>query len=253
VEASRSIVEQEAELKRYIPELDNTTKAPSSSKKAGESLYLSRLLFVDEHTLTGLTPAFKNVVLSESASESDILLIYGEYDSWFGSQNDDSDDLMLEEPVIPVFSSKGATPDSGIEAERHMSYSALSTCLDFEDGVPFLFNDLRDNAGEHAWSPEFAELHAARSSSLEPFHLLHHQLVGVHAILRRFLSSKPIADGTLGVLLADDVGIGKTIQSAAVIAFLAEIPVKIKRGLAIPPFLREFSSSSVRTFVLTLC
>jgi SNF2 family DNA or RNA helicase len=118
-----------------------------------------------------------------------------------------------------------------------MSFSELCERLHFEGGVPFLFNNLRDAAGENAWSSEFEDLIATGSDSLEPFSLLHHQLVGVHAILRRVLSPTPSV-ARAGVLLADDVGIGKTVQSAAVIAFLSELPVKIERSLGVPPLLR---------------
>lgn len=105
--------------------------------------------------------------------------------------------------------------------------------------MPFLFNTVRHSGGFSAWSKEFDDACRSNSNYLEKFSLQWHQLCGIHAALRMILIPTPDDIHCPGVLFANDVGLGKTIQTAGIIAILAGICVQQERNLTLPPIARK--------------
>jgi TATA-binding protein-associated factor len=161
---------------------------------------------------------------------------------YFGSDSASTEEVDCEENQGIKFAQPVEGADPGVELEARMSASELASRLGFgDDNVPFLFNNQRHCAGFSAWSQEFEDAAMSKSTEFEPLSLQWHQLAGVHAALRKVLS--PVADpshGT-GVLFADDVGLGKTIQASTIMASLSELSIQQERGLKVPPIFRELS------------
>lgn len=71
---------------------------------------------------------------------------------------------------------------------------------------------------------------------MERLYLHWHQLCGVHAVVRINFTETPAPNRCCGVLIADDVGLGKTFQAAATIAFLSELYMRqmLRRSKSVP-------------------
>jgi hypothetical protein len=67
-----------------------------------------------------------------------------------------------------------------------------------------------------------------------------HQLVGICSMITRCWTAEP-RDGTEGVLLADEVGVGKTGLGIGAIAFVSEQVEEARKGRAPAPILCSFS------------
>lgn len=104
-----------------------------------------------------------------------------------------------------------------------MSYDDLSKSLAFQDGRPFYFS-------AHFIRPQNSKTPPA------PFNLFWHQLAGVHLVIRENFSAKPL-NTIPGMLIADEVGLGKTFQSAAIMSFLTERQQAELRGYPPPPLI----------------
>ena len=163
------------------------------------------------------------------------------YDEYFGPDQSLMEELEDEEPAQGVvFGEPIEGADPGVEVEATMPSDQLAANLGFQEGhTPFLFNSVRHTAGISAWSPEFEEACRSSCDSIEPFSLQWHQLAGVHAAIRKVFSPTPDVNHCSGILFADDVGLGKTIQSATIMAFLSEVSILQQRELAVPPIARE--------------
>jgi TATA-binding protein-associated factor len=81
---------------------------------------------------------------------------------------------------------------------------------------------------------------------MEPLALHWHQLAGVHAIMRMNFTKNPVSsDHRCGMLIADEVGLGKTFQAATTIAFLSDLVMCQKlsqsQPVTFPPIIRKFA------------
>ncbi|RXW17371.1 hypothetical protein EST38_g8476 [Candolleomyces aberdarensis] len=146
--------------------------------------------------------------------------------------------IPFAEPV------EGADP--GVEVEAGMSYEQLCTNLLLDkSGRLVLFNDHRHVGRVTAWSASGAKVFHAFLQEKENAHLfkpiqMHwHQLAGAHAVLRKFFTQKRSTSNVLGMLIADDVGLGKSFLAALVAAFLIELGMRQKKGSDIPPLIME--------------
>ena len=72
--------------------------------------------------------------------------------------------------------------------------------------------------------------------------LLWHQLVGVASMANKVWSSE-CTDLAYGMLLADEVGVGKTAQVMGFIAFTQLVYQLEQQGKAHPPLLHKYESS----------
>ena len=187
--------------------------------------------------------------LAKSATPEEVIQLLETYDDYFGRYSNADDELEnVEEPQGVRLGETVEGADPGVHVEAKMSVGQLSTRLGFGDNnMPLMFNTYRHLGGFSGWSKDFELALAQNSDSIEKFSLQWHQLCGVHAALRMILTREPDPRHCTGVLFADDVGLGKTIQAAAIIAVLAGICIQQERNLALPPIFRESPISVLST------
>jgi SNF2-related domain len=237
----QSVSDMEEELKAFIPEKEES-ETPMGKSGTSFPIFFGSLLTI---LGTASRRTYKNLVLSIDTSAEEIEDLFHEYDAFYGLESDQPLELTIHEPAPFTIVDPNLGCDPGVDQEVGLLREELCELLAFADGVPFLFNNYRDADGRNGWHPEFETL-----PTLKRFSLLHHQLVGVAAIIRHVFSTSK--SSCHGVLLADDVGIGKTIQSLAMIAFMAELTVKRDRGLSVPPILSKFDLHSTALWNIEL-
>lgn len=107
--------------------------------------------------------------------------------------------------------------DLGVEEEFPLDSNSLAGALGFNKLLPFQFNGTRHPTGLNAWSSpeEFKNV-----NHLIPLSLHWHQLAGIHSIIRNTFTTQPDSTHCTGMLIADEVGLGKTAMVVATIATL---------------------------------
>ncbi|KAH6908973.1 hypothetical protein BKA70DRAFT_1479770 [Coprinopsis sp. MPI-PUGE-AT-0042] len=174
------------------------------------------------------------------ATEQEVTDLLHWYDTYFDPEMESTEELEPIEPAFDLVASFCDSPDPGVEVEAHKSEEQLIAALGFDDGVPPLFNKIRHITGLTPWDPEWEQHLAEHPNQFEPLRLQWHQLAGVHASLRRILTTDDLPPPHIcGILFADDVGIGKTIQSVSLLAFIASVSLRHSRGLTMPQIARE--------------
>jgi hypothetical protein len=196
-------------------------------------------------------------LLSELSTEEDIadvLLLYRD----FSNQPNIADAISLEDqqPSLGVqFGEYRDNSDPGVEIESSMSPTMLAKNLGFPRGLPLLFNRYRSRDGLSPWDSDCAHLFdddaAHNNEDMIPFVPHWHQLAGTHAIFRKVFSSKQNKDACTGMLIADDVGLGKTCQATMVIAALADAVQLQNNKETLPPLLGAMLSAIFLSLILT--
>jgi len=202
-------------------------KTETSGKSRGGDLNISKR----SHTYVqpGLVKVRKDA-LSKLATEEEVHDLFDLYAKLIA---DASEDLEASEPPLSPASTLGISfaekvdgADPGVEVEMRMSPAELANELGFTDTdrLPFLFNRYRHVKGFSAWknSSLFSE-DSRENPDIQPLRLHYHQLAGLHAIARKVFSKTVDADACTGVLLADEVGLGKTAVAISLICFLSHI------------------------------
>jgi hypothetical protein len=130
-----------------------------------------------------------------------------------------------------------------VEEEATMTLGEVMRNLGFgEKGLPFSFNQYRHTAGFSPWNPEHRSLFEVPQGSqpspgIDALSLHSHQLSGVHAVIRRVFTKTPNPNNCPGMLIADEVGLGKTFEACTILAFLSELGIKQSKKLSIPPMI----------------
>lgn len=154
-------------------------------------------------------------------------------------EHTDSDVVItLDRPHLGETDALLGSHDLSVEDYGHLNDEALDALLSLSDGNPAMFNPTRYvDASRNLWDyPNLHENHVNLS-------LLWHQKVGVATLVEHFWAPKDIGHGhQTGMILADEVGVGKTAQLMAFLAFLLErvmskaIPPIIRKHISINPF-----------------
>lgn len=173
------------------------------------------------------------------ASEEDVSSVLALYQEHFSTEATDEmplevNQIRLDIPFVEPI--QGADP--GIEIEFLMSSKELSAGLGFKEGLPFVFNKQRHADGYTPWDSSFED--EVQGIKMQSIKLQWHQLAGVHAIIRLIFTEESSPSHCTGVLLADDVGLGKTFQACTVIGFLGELAVRQAVNKCLPPIIGEF-------------
>ncbi|RXW12083.1 hypothetical protein EST38_g13772 [Candolleomyces aberdarensis] len=245
VKAIKSAIRAVANYEKAIATSSTTTKIASL-----QALKDGLEPFIPETGLrSGLKevkrPAAKRRVTVESlsnfATPEQVAELLELYDQYFGQEMASTDELETDDLQGVTFGEPVKGADPGVDIEARMSSNELACNLGFQDNgnMPFLFNRIRHTGGLSPWSSDFEDAVRVKSDALECFSLQWHQLGGAHAVLRRVLSKTPDPSHCTGMLLADDVGLGKTIQASTVMAVLSELSVQHARGLTVPPLMRD--------------
>lgn len=158
----------------------------------------------------------------------------------------DSVSLNNQQPTLEL--SLGESPDAaglGIGVESTLSPSSLASNLGFPNGLPLTFSSHRHQGGLTAWdNPDLFEPdELMKNQQMEPISLHWHQLAGVHAIVRMLFTEKPAPGRCCGVLVADEVGLGKTFQAATAMAFFSDLVIRQElrntQSAPKPPIIRK--------------
>jgi TATA-binding protein-associated factor len=159
------------------------------------------------------------------ATEEDVSDVVNLYHEYF-----DQDEVDEEEPPISdALPEKQKLNDCGgnfgMEEEAKMTPASLAISLGYRTGIPPSFNTVRDRSGLSPWdNPDsFSHMNIdVLPDNLTKLRLHWHQLAGNHSVLRSVLSQVPDTSRVLGILIADEVGLGKTAQAIAVMAFFMQ-------------------------------
>ncbi|THU88715.1 hypothetical protein K435DRAFT_305531 [Dendrothele bispora CBS 962.96] len=173
------------------------------------------------------------------ANDADIAYLRNLYMQYFESDDDDSSQPPItesHEPEIPLEDILDG--DLGMEEEAKMDPATLSQSLGFKNHLPYQFNSLRHCAGATPWdSPDIFE--RPDSNDLTPLRLHWHQEAGVHSILRSVFAETPQTPKCTGMLIADEVGLGKTALCLSTIAALNQLLRLQEMSQPLPPVLRS--------------
>ena len=184
------------------------------------------------------------------ASKEDVSDVIALYTDFFNCpQSSNSISLINQCPTLQL--SFGESPDTtglGIGVESTLSSQTLASNLGFPNGLPLTFNSHRHQGGLTPWdNPELFEPdQVTENTQMEPITLHWHQLAGVHSIVRMLFTEKPVPGRCCGVLVADEVGLGKTFQAATAMAFFSDLAIRQELRLGAtqsapdPPIISKF-------------
>ncbi|KAJ2932839.1 hypothetical protein H1R20_g4266, partial [Candolleomyces eurysporus] len=183
--------------------------------------------------------AFKTLARSEDVQE-----ILALFDAHFAP--DEQLPELCATSSIP-FAEPVDGADPGVEVEASMSYDELCANLQLDDhGRLLLFNQHRHVGRITSWSATgervFQAFHLRQENAklFKPIKMHWHQLAGAHAIACRFFTKERSVTNILGMLIADDVGLGKSFLALLFAGFLIELGVKQKKKLPLPPLINTF-------------
>jgi TATA-binding protein-associated factor len=179
--------------------------------------------------------------LKALATEEDLAQLTRLYQEYFAEDNNnDSDCLIISPEKALSFNLKNVDEgDLGMEVECSLDPTTLAHNLGFvKRNLPHQFMSFRHRSGITAWD-DATQFQEPPSDFLQPTYLHWHQLAGVHSIIRNTLESTPSTDNCTGMLVCDEVGLGKTALSISTIAFLNQAMFLQDRGQTLPPILRK--------------
>lgn len=107
-----------------------------------------------------------------------------------------------------------------MEVESNMKLSTFTYQFGFPTGLPAQFNAHRHRSGITPWDDPTPFKEDPVPVCLDKLTLHWHQLAGVHSMIRSLFTKEKDATHTTGVLVGDEVGLGKTAQAITLIAFL---------------------------------
>lgn len=160
--------------------------------------------------------AFKHLATAE-----DLLFLSRVYDEYFNDTPDDDGQLIDPRALLPSDLQDTGLGDLGMDVEYSLTPADLATHLGFtKQRLPHQFNNLRHALGLTPWADGILFSTKPTPDCLKPNALHWHQLAGIHSITRSIFTTSPDPHHCTGVLIADEVGLGKTAQSLSLIAFL---------------------------------
>lgn len=190
-------------------------------------------LTLDYHLVSSKkAKSFKSLATRQDIRE--LKMLYHEYFQHDGDDDDDEPIITESESLINLNDVEGG--DLGVEEESSMPPDTLAYRLGFvRQSLPHQFNTERHPSGVSLWQ----ESSWKSAKQLEKVKLHWHQLAGVHSVIRNSFSSKEDSDDASlsGMLISDEVGLGKTALAITVIAFLNQVLSLMAKGERLPPIL----------------
>ncbi|KAG1848219.1 hypothetical protein C8R48DRAFT_677411, partial [Suillus tomentosus] len=187
---------------KLAPEISDPKEPPGSAKSRGRTR----------------ASKVKNVSLSAAG---DVDLIWPAYVQLYRT--------TPTEPDAPAVDLEGEDRDAmwegsndlGVDNFRSLDDTALNRLLNFPDGRPALFARFRSLSRKSAWDDGAEKDFVEGNPDMQPLSLLWHQRVGIASIVEK-IWQKDITNTVPGILLADEVGVGKTAQVMGSIAFMID-------------------------------
>lgn len=144
------------------------------------------------------------------------------YDEYFNDASESEGGLIIPFSHLPEDVDNA---DLGMETEGSLSLDVLAARIGFTRyNLPHQFAHLRHVSGLESWSnPELFETITPLPNHLIPNRLHWHQIAGVHSIARSIFSTAPRCHQSTGMLISDEVGLGKTALAISAIAFLNQV------------------------------
>jgi hypothetical protein len=176
--------------------------------------------------------------LANLATEEDVSDLLNVYHEYFESNFEDEDEPAIPDVLPEREQLNSDEGDFGMEAEASMKYVSLLYQFGFPTGLPAQFNSRRHRSGVTPWEDPAPFKEERIPVGLDKLTLHWDQLAGVHSILRSLFTKEKDATHTPGVLVGDEVGLGKTAQAITLIAFLNQSILGHNRH--IPRVLGEF-------------
>lgn len=158
--------------------------------------------------------------LANLASEEDVSDLLNVYDEYFDSNFECEDEPVILDSLPERGRLTNDDGDFGMEVEANMKYVSFLYQFGFPQGLPVQFNSRRHKSGITAWEDPVPFKEERISPALDKMVLHWHQLAGVHSMVRSIFTKEKDATHTTGVLVGDEVGLGKTAQAITFIAFL---------------------------------
>ena len=199
----------------------------------------------------------KKIIISRIAEDADLEALWHRYRRAFEPKEVDPEQTLEDEEVdmdhAHLDMVMAGLGDLGVEEEAMKTLQELSVGLGFSPcGLPRFFATTHNKNDLNGWD------HPDRYSvgaDATPGYLMWHQVASVHAMVRKTFYSQAEPEGPtgklykdkVGLLLADEVGLGKTVQLLAYIAFLMQVQEAQVRStnLPIPPIVGESSVSII--------
>ncbi|KAL0057974.1 hypothetical protein AAF712_015368 [Marasmius tenuissimus] len=173
------------------------------------------------------------------ATQQDVDELANLYEDLFAQDFDDEHALSFDPDDPDSNTQDGNAGDAdaiGIDAVGTLDEPVVHGLLGLVDGQEPLFNSLRHKGGLTTWdNPE-----EFTPDSIEP-NLCHlHQHNGALATLYSTTTTDPETKPvTSSMLIADEVGLGKTRLLAKIIAMFIRVVVSIERNIQLPPVLKD--------------
>ncbi|KAF5345577.1 hypothetical protein D9756_011032 [Leucocoprinus leucothites] len=227
---------------KEVSELYNTTE---NIKKAEEMMGDLQVIM---ETLGAEIPKEKRVTRKETckvskkalmtlATQEDVSDLLNIYHDYFEANVEDDEEQPLAN-VVPI-DQDFEERDFGMEVEGTMSSEVLAQRLGFRTGIPPQFNTHRHRSGISPWDNPKLFAQDPIPEELSSLNLHWHQLAGCHSIVRCIFIEAKDALHTKGVLVSDQVGLGKTTQTITLITFLNQGIFLQSTNRPLPPILVE--------------
>ncbi|KAG6876903.1 hypothetical protein C0993_012196 [Termitomyces sp. T159_Od127] len=195
------------------------------------------------------------LALKALASAEDVSDIAALYHDYFELSLPDDDETNLPDIPEDQKSLNDCGGDFGMEVECSTPPAQLAISLGFTSGIPPVFMRYRHHTGANFWDDRSLLNNVdedVANGKLLKFSLHWHQLAGVHSIARTVFTRDSRPSDTVGVLIADEVGLGKTAQSIAFISFLNLVISAQKRKRALPKVIRDTPFLGAQSIVPSL-
>lgn len=188
----------------------------------------------------------------ELASEEDLADIMRLYQQYFTSEDDDDDSPVLGNERSINFDLKDVEDgDLGMEEEFNLHPNTLAHRLGFlKKRLPPQFMSWRHNSST-AW--DNVENFKSDVGSLKALQLHWHQLAGIHSFARNTFTSKPSDTHCTGMLICDEVGLGKTALTISIIAFLSQCVLLQENKADLAPVLGKLFELYAVTHSIYIC
>ncbi|KAF8054482.1 P-loop containing nucleoside triphosphate hydrolase protein [Lyophyllum atratum] len=172
--------------------------------------------------------------LATAEDVTDLVLMYHEY---FERDVEDEGEPPLTKPPADRQALNDSGGDFGMEEESVMTYGMLTGSLGFRTGLPPQFNKLRDRFGSTPWEDAAPFECKHPPENIENQRLHWHQVAGTRSICRSVFTKVADPAHVPGMLIGDEVGLGKTAQTLTFIAFLMQAIWLQKNNKKLPKIL----------------